>query len=64
MFDLGKYGIFNEDKLIHRKLIKTYQLNFNPLLLPKLAILGYRIKPDPSCQIFLSKIQLFDRAGI
>lgn len=49
---------------MYRELIKVYKINYNPLLLPKLAVFGYQIKPDTSCMIFFSKIKLLDKGLI
>lgn len=60
----SKYGTERQDKLAYQDMIKRYKINFNPLLLPKLALLGYHIRNDPSFQVFLAKLQLFDKSAI
>lgn len=59
-----KWDAINKNVEVHKNLIKHFKINFNPLLLPKLALIGYQLKNDPSYQVFLSKLQLFDRSAI
>jgi hypothetical protein len=60
----SKYETERLEKLAYQDMIKRYKINFNPLLLPKLALLGYHLRHDPSFQVFLAKLSLFDKSAI
>lgn len=64
MINKGRCTINKMNKANHKNLISKYKINFNPLLLPKLALIGYQLKSDPSFQVFLAKLQLFDKSAI
>lgn len=59
--ELEKHSLLRKRNEQHRNIIKKYKVHYSPLFLPRLAIIGYHLRPDPSCQIFFSKLQLTDK---
>jgi hypothetical protein len=59
--ELEKHSLLRRRNEQHRNIIKKYKVHYSPLFLPKLAVVGYHLHPDPSCQIFFSKLQLTDK---